>query len=60
MKTLPYGGFVTRRKFTGPYPDLRHRFFYNRKTIFKRQEDGGTNLRILALGLLGLNLFISS
>lgn len=27
MKTLPYGGFVTRRRFTGPYPDLRHRFF---------------------------------
>lgn len=27
MKTLPYGGFVTRRRFTRPYPDLRHRFF---------------------------------
>lgn len=27
MKTLPYGGFVTRRRFTGPYPDLRHCFF---------------------------------
>lgn len=27
MKTLPYGGFVTRHRFTGPYPDLRHCFF---------------------------------